>query len=479
MTPPRGRGRRRLYGHGLISSADLRQGLEQCRRAALIAGASGEDRYVFLQCREGLVAMSEAQQTRLGALLDDSGASFLYTDYRLAQPGAPGRSEVMACIDYQAGSLRDDFDFGPLVVIPHGHVAAVRDDLMPGLRYAAWYDLRLALVRRFGLPLHLPEPAYTFTPEPEPAGTGGAQGQFGYVDPRNRAVQREMERVVTHHLTLLGALIRPERLEAFRCLATRRRREGAALTVVIPVYNRVRTVGDAIRSALAQQLEVPFNVIVVDNHSTDGTTDVVARLAAADGRVIHLIPDERDLLIGGCWNKAVAHPACGDIVVQLDSDDLYHGTDALARIRKAFRSHPAPAAVVGSYSLTDFALRPIPPGLIDHREWTPRNGMNNALRINGLGAPRAFRREVLLRHPLPNVSYGEDYAAMLRITRQYVVGRIYDSLYDCRRWEGNSDAAPTREQTNRNNLYKDRLRTLELEARIRLNAAGREASAEG
>lgn len=477
MNPSRRNASRRggLCPQGMISSADLRRGLEQCRRVAMIGHATGEDRYIYLQGQEGTVEMSDTTQRRLGALLDDSGASFLYTDYRQVRPDGSGGTDVMPCIDYQAGSLRDDFDFGPLVIIPLAHATEVADDLMPGLRYAAWYDLRLALVRRFGLPIHLPEPAYTFTPAASDEGSGS---QFGYVDPRNRAVQREMERVVTRHLTLLGALIRPEDLRPFRTLRMRRRSDGMAMTVIIPVYNRVRTVGDAIRSALAQQLAVPFNVIVVDNHSTDGTTDVIAEIAASDPRVVHLIPEERDLLIGGCWNKAVAHEACGDLVVQLDSDDLYHGLDTLEQVRRAFRNAPGAAAVVGSYRLTDFALQTLPPGVIDHREWTAANGMNNALRINGLGAPRAFRREVLLRHPLPNVSYGEDYAAMLRITREYVVRRIYEPIYDCRRWDGNSDAAATREQTNRNNLYKDRLRTLELEARIRLGAA-RQRDAEG
>ena len=239
--------------------------------------------------------------------------------------------------------------------------------------------------------------------------------------------------------------------------------------MVIPVFNRVRTIRDAIRSALTQQTNFCFNILVVDNHSTDGTTAVIHELAQLDQRVVHIIPEETSLLIGGCWNKAVGSPLCGQYVIQLDSDDMYSGPTTLQQIVDAFAQQNC-MAVVGSYRLTDFELNELPPGIIDHREWTPENGMNNALRINGLGAPRAFRRDLLLQYPLPNTSYGEDYAAMLRITREYRLGRIYDSLYDCRRWSGNSDAALSREKINRNNLYKDRIRTIELLARRSLNS---------
>jgi glycosyltransferase involved in cell wall biosynthesis len=244
-------------------------------------------------------------------------------------------------------------------------------------------------------------------------------------------------------------------------------------SVVIPVYNRVSTIEAAVRSALSQVTEFPFNVLVVDNHSTDGTTDLLRRLASeyeeGSDRRLHLIfPEERHQLIGGCWNAAVSSPHCGRYVVQLDSDDLYAATNVLERIVQAFKQQDC-MAVVGSYELTDIDLRPLPPGLIDHREWTPENGMNNALRINGLGAPRAFRRDLLRRCPLPNTSYGEDYATMLRISREYRIGRIYDSLYNCRRWTGNSDASLPLDLINANNFYKDRIRTIELVARRRLN----------
>ena len=235
-------------------------------------------------------------------------------------------------------------------------------------------------------------------------------------------------------------------------------------SVVIPVFNRVKTIRDAVTSALSQHTSFPFNVIVVNNHSTDGTTEVLNDIAKADSRLVNIVPEEEMLKIGGCWNKAVSSPHCGDYIVQLDSDDIYSGTDTLQRMVDAFTEQDC-MAVVGSYRLTDFNFQELPPGVIDHREWTPDNGMNNALRINGLGAPRGFRRDLLRQHPLPNTSYGEDYAAMLRICREYRIGRIYDSLYDCRRWSGNSDAALSREKINRNNYYKDRIRTIEILAR--------------
>ncbi len=405
--------------------------------------------WVVLQLAPGKLELTAQELMRMIAVLKDTGRRMLYADYRQV-------TERCECIDYQEGSLRDDFDFGPVIILKTEAFDCVENSTQ--YRFAAFYDLRLQSCGSTPfLPFHLNEYLYTFYPENESGGS-----QFDYVNPRNRDVQIEYERVLTHWLSINGGLIAPEMLKPAEPLLIGEDRPLAS--VVIPVYNRVRTISDAVRSALNQQTNFDYNVIVVDNHSADGTTEVLAQLADSDKHVIHLIPEEKSLLIGGCWNKAISSPHCGQYVVQLDSDDMYSSPTTLQRMVDAFAQQNC-MAVVGSYRLTDFELNELPPGIINHREWTPENGMNNALRINGLGAPRAFRRDLLLTFPLPNTSYGEDYAAMLRITREYRLGRIYDSLYDCRRWSGNSDAALSREKINRNNLYKDRIRTIELMAR--------------
>ncbi len=405
--------------------------------------------WVVLQLAPGKLELTAQELMRMIAVLKDTGRRMLYADYRQV-------TERCECIDYQEGSLRDDFDFGPVIILKTEAFDCVENSTQ--YRFAAFYDLRLqSCGSTLFLPFHLNEYLYTFYPENESGGS-----QFDYVNPRNRDVQIEYERVLTHWLSNNGGLIAPEMLKPAEPLLIGEDRPLAS--VVIPVYNRVRTISDAVRSALNQQTNFDYNVIVVDNHSADGTTEVLAQLADSDKHVIHLIPEEKSLLIGGCWNKAISSPHCGQYVVQLDSDDMYSSPTTLQRMVDAFAQQNC-MAVVGSYRLTDFELNELPPGIINHREWTPENGMNNALRINGLGAPRAFRRDLLLKYPLPNTSYGEDYAAMLRITREYRLGRIYDSLYDCRRWSGNSDAALSREKINRNNLYKDRIRTIELMAR--------------
>jgi glycosyltransferase involved in cell wall biosynthesis len=288
---------------------------------------------------------------------------------------------------------------------------------------------------------------------------------FDYVDPRQRDYQIEMERLATEHLQRLNACLEPhfaavpENAEAFPVKAS----------VIIPVRNRVKTIADAVRSALAQQTDFAFNVIVVDNHSSDGTTEILRELAGAHSALIHLTPTRTDLGIGGCWNEAIYSPHCGRYAVQLDSDDLYASEQTLQRIVTEFvRGHYA--MVIGSYTIVDFELNELPPGLIDHREWTRENGRNNALRINGLGAPRAFDVTILRQTGLPNVSYGEDYAVALRLSREYEIGRIYDSLYYARRWSGNSDSALPLATMNRYDSYKDRLRTIEIQARQQFNA---------
>lgn len=372
-------------------------------------------------------------------------------------------------IDYQEGSIRDDFDFGSLLLIRSKHLHDYAVSPVSGSwQYAGWYDLRLYL-SRVGQVFHLNEYLYT---EVELDLRASGEKQFDYVNPRNREVQVEMEQVATAHLKAIGAwvdmsdAVEPDFDEdLFDCEAS----------VIIPVYNRVKTVADAVSSALRQQTDFDFNVIVVDNHSTDGTTEVLNDLVAnlvhdpkKQGRLIHLIPRRTDLGIGGCWNMAVDDSHCGRFAVQLDSDDLYSSPHTLQQIVDTFRRERT-AMVIGSYRMCDFNLQTLPPGIIDHREWTDDNGANNALRINGLGAPRAFFTPLLRAIRLPNTSYGEDYAAGLAFSRRYKIGRIYDELYLCRRWEGNSDAALSVEKTNANNLYKDRLRTMEIAARKQLH----------
>ena len=332
--------------------------------------------------------------------------------------------------------------------------------------WGALYDLRLRMKKI----VHVNEYLYT---EIETDNRKSGEKQFDYVDPRNRDVQIEMEKICTEHLKRIGAYLEPVFKEPdAEALGVVRGEDGlpegcpVTTSVVIPVYNRVRTVRDAVESALAQKCDFTFNVIVVDNHSTDGTTELLEEIASEDSRLVHIVPAKYDLGIGGCWNLAVHSGHCGEYAVQLDSDDVYSGPDTLSKIVTAFREQRC-AMVVGTYQMTDFNMNPIPPGIIDHKEWTETNGRNNALRINGLGAPRAFWTPLLRRINLPNTSYGEDYALGLRISREYRIGRIYDVLYCCRRWEGNSDAALDIEKVNANNLYKDRIRTWELEARMK------------
>ena len=325
-------------------------------------------------------------------------------------------------------------------------------------QWGALYDLRLRMKNI----VHVNEYLYT---EVETDNRKSGEKQFDYVDPKNRQVQVEMEKICTEHLKRIGAWLPP----VFKDVSFTAQTFPVTASVIIPVFNRVRTVKDAVESALAQQCDFPYNVIVVDNHSSDGTTQLLADMAAKDSRVVHIIPAKYDLGIGGCWNLAVHSEQCGQFAIQLDSDDLYSGPDTLSKIVNAFHEQKC-AMVVGTYQMTDFNMNPIPPGVIDHREWTEENGRNNALRINGLGAPRAFWTPLLRTINLPNTSYGEDYALGLRISREYRIGRIYDVLYCCRRWEGNSDAALDIEKVNANNLYKDRIRTWELDARLRMRA---------
>jgi len=411
--------------------------------------------YILLYTKFDVLCLGFHALTRMLTVAEDTGAQLLYSDHYTLSPD--GQRSAMPLTDCQLGSVRDDFQMGSLLLIrTDGLRDYVAQASLPQYRFAALYDLRLFLSRRM-LPVHMDEYLYT---EVERDTRLSGQKQFDYVDPRNRDRQVEMEQACTAHLRAIGAYLPAGDFEEIDFSEGRFEVEAS---VVIPVRNRVRTIEDAIRSVLEQQTSFPFNLIVVDNLSTDGTTEAIRRFAS-DPRVVHLIPERDDLGIGGCWNLAVHSPHAGRFLVQLDSDDLYSSPSTLQRIVDAFHQQGA-AMVVGSYRMCDFQLNTLPPGLIDHREWTDGNGRNNALRINGLGAPRAFYTPVLRRIQIPNTSYGEDYALGLMLSRRYRIGRIYDELYLCRRWEGNSDAALSQEKINRNNQYKDHLRTQEILAR--------------
>lgn len=387
-----------------------------------------------------------------------TGAALVYSDYAEVKAGARSNRPV---IDYQPGSVRDGFEFGSVVLFDAARAKQVAIDA--SRQFAGWYELRLGL-SRLGAVQRIAEPLYT-KHEADTRKTGAKQ--FDYVDPRNRAAQIEMESVFTAHLRAIGAWLAP----IFKPVDLTAGTFPVEASVIIPVRNRVKTVGDAVHSVLSQK-HSSFNVIVVDNHSTDGTTELLRDLATRDARVVHHTPARSDLGIGGCWNEGVHHAACGRFALQLDSDDLYAHDNVIETLVNAFVAEEAPM-IVGSYRMTNFQLQEIPPGIIDHREWTPDNGHNNALRINGLGAPRCFFTPLLRELKLPNTSYGEDYAAALRVCREYRIGRVYEPVYLCRRWEGNSDADLDVAKSNAFNHYKDQIRTFELAARQRLNAAGR------
>ena len=420
------------------------------------------EKFILIYTKDMPLEMGMYALDRIVSIAEDTGADMLYADHYKLISKEDGTSERKRhpLIECQKGALRDDFDFGSVLVFRSTSFKRAVRAMETDYEFGALYDLRLRMKNI----VHVNEYLYT---EIDTDARKSGEKQFDYVDPKNREVQIEMEKVCTAHLKRVGAWLEPKFLEPdindfgqdeFPVKAS----------VVIPVFNRIRTVRDAVRSALSQVCSFPYNVIVVDNHSTDGTTELLEELAAADDRLVHVIPARYDLGIGGCWNLAVHHEECGEYAVQLDSDDVYSGADTLQKIVDAFALQKC-AMVVGTYQMTDFQMNPIPPGIIDHKEWTEDNGRNNALRVNGLGAPRAFWTPLLRRLNLPNTSYGEDYALGLRISRDYRIGRIYDVLYCCRRWDGNSDAALDIEKVNANNLYKDRIRTWELEARIRMN----------
>lgn len=430
------------------STRYVKETLEACR-----------NRYILLNLTGREVTMTDDAAERMKQFADSAGAGMVYSDY-VKTMGADAIAPA-PLIDIQAGSLRDDFDFGALVLITPAAIEAVLSFQGQEFKTAGFYQMRLTIQRSLPI-VRMPQPLYTIA---ETDFRTSGQKQFDYVNPRNRDVQIEMEAACTEHLKLIDGYLKPgagAKVDAtqgsFPVLAS----------VIIPVRNRERTVADAVKSALSQQLDGPYNVIVVDNHSTDSTTQILSDLAKADKRLVHIIPERTDLGIGGCWNLAVNDERCGRFAVQLDSDDLYSGPDTLQKIIDKFREGGY-SMVIGSYRMCNFNLETLPPGIIDHKEWTDENGPNNALRINGLGAPRAFYTPVVREIGFPNVSYGEDYAVAIRIAGEYRLGRIFDELYLCRRWEGNSDAALSAEKVNANNLYKDSLRTAELQRRINTN----------
>ena len=402
--------------------------------------------------------LGELAYERYVEVAEYTAADMVYADHYDLIAGEDGNSTLRKhpLIDCQAGALRDDFDFGKLLLFRSSSFKEAVASMDVDYEYGAFYDLRL----RMGKIVHIAEFLYTIK-ETDLRKSG--EKQFDYVNPRNREVQVEMEKICTAYLKRVGAFIGPE----FKPVDREAVKFDVQASVVIPVLNRVRTVSDAVKSALAQKTDFDYNVIVIDNHSTDGTSEVLDEIAAKDSRLIHIIPERRDLGIGGCWNAAVHDSRCGEYAVQLDSDDVYSGPETLQKIVDIFKEEKS-GMVIGSYSMTDFNMNPLPPGLIDHKEWTDDNGKNNAMRINGLGAPRAFYVPLLRKINFPNTSYGEDYAVGLRICREYRISRIYESLYCCRRWEGNSDAALSIEKVNANNYYKDKIRTYELEARLRM-----------
>ena len=429
--------------------------LESSNTIASIAENTDAD-YVMICTRHTTIGWGNNTLERFLRVADDTDAVMVYADhYKMVE----GKMEKHPVIDYQSGSLRDDFDFGSLWCIKAQALADyIAQPDREEYQFAALYDLRLYL-SRVGEIFHLNEFLYS---EAELDTRKSGEKQFDYVNPRNREVQIEMEKACTQHLGKVGALIDTT---FYRQPDFGEQEFEYEASVIIPVFNREKTVADAVKSALGQKANFKFNVIVVNNHSTDRTGEILDELKADN--LIQIVPERTDLGIGGCWNEAIHSRFCGKFAVQLDSDDLYSSPKTLQKIVDAFYKQKA-AMIIGSYRMCDFDLNTLPPGLIDHKEWTDENGCNNALRINGLGAPRAFFTPLVRQIQFPNTSYGEDYALGLAFSRRYRIGRIYDELYLCRRWGGNSDAALSVEKVNANNLYKDRLRTMELKARQHL-----------
>lgn len=414
-----------------------------------------QTKYILLFTQDNKCQLGQFAVERFYNVINSTGAGLVYSNYFSIKENLLIRHPVN---DYQLGSLRDDFDFGYLLVINTKFLKSLKNE--NEYKYAGVYNLRLHLSRESEI-LRIPEYLYTIS---ETDSRKSGVKQFDYVNPKNRDVQVEMEKAVTDHLKKIGAYLAPE----FKEIEIDDDNFEYEASVIIPVKNRVSTITDAINSVLSQKTDFKFNLIIVDNYSDDGTTEKIKNIAGKDSRLIHVIPERKDLGIGGCWNEAVHNKLCGRYSIQLDSDDIYPNENTVRTIVDTFKKEKC-AMVIGTYRMTNFKLEEIPPGIIDHKEWTPDNGRNNALRINGLGAPRAFYTPILREYKIPNVSYGEDYAVGLMISRDYRIGRIYEPIYLCRRWEGNSDAALDIEKQNSYNEYKDWLRTIEVLARQRKN----------
>ena len=438
-----------MSGEGLnksyISTKTIRQITDQT-----------DTNFALLQLQEGSTITDSQYITKIIAAADDDSAGIVYSDFYEKEEGKIIRHPT---IDYQTGSIRDDFYFGVFALINTKALKKASENL-PDYNYAGFYSLRLAISRHHAIK-RVAEFLYTLT---KPEGNKSGEEHFDYVDPKNREVQIEMEKAATEHLKKINAYLFP----VFKELNLSNEEFETEVSVIIPVKNRVKTIVAAVDSALNQKTEFSFNVIIIDNHSSDGTTKVLQEFSQKSKSVIHLIPDKKDLGIGGCWNLGIFHKNCGKFSVQLDSDDLYKDENTLQRIVDKFYEDKC-GMVIGSYQLTDFKLNEIPPGIVDHKEWTDANGRNNALRINGLGAPRAFYTPLIRSLKFPDVSYGEDYSVALGISREYKIGRIFDPIYVCRRWEGNTDSSLSIEQANKNNYYKDEIRTKEILARKKIN----------
>ncbi|MDR2292774.1 MAG: glycosyltransferase [Prevotellaceae bacterium] len=420
-------------------------------------GDNANNPYTLIYTKTSPLQLGAYSLERFVNLIDDTDAGMVYSDY---YENKNGELYAHPVIDYQQGSLRDDFNFGSVLFYKTEALKKGIAKFSCHFNFAGFYDLRLKVSQTYSL-FRIPEFLYT---EIELDTRKSGEKQFDYVDPKNREVQIEMEEACTRHLKETGGYLKPE----FDKIEFDKDEFEFEASVIIPVRNRVRTIEDAIKSVLMQKTKFKFNLIIVDNHSTDGTGEIIKKYADKSDLIVHIVPERKDLGIGGCWTAAVMDKRCGRFAAQLDSDDLYIDEHTLQKIVDAFYQQQC-AMVVGTYKIVNVDLEMIPPGIIDHREWTPDNGRNNALRINGLGAPRSFYTPILRKIKVPNVSYGEDYAVGLAISRKYQIGRIYEPLYLCRRWDGNSDAAVDIVKQNAYNTYKDRIRTVELMARIAKN----------